>query len=116
MFVIVSGRYRLEETGIEIEPGNVVGELSLLAPKHRRTQTLECLEPGTVFRMNLKQLEQLFFQNQKFGFYFLKLVTSRMTENLERLECTLAEREQALRQLRKADAGVSEPMHIANAG
>jgi CRP/FNR family cyclic AMP-dependent transcriptional regulator len=108
MFVIISGRFRLEETNIEIGPNNVVGELSLLAPKHRRTQTLECVEPGTVFRMNLKQLEQLFFQNQKFGFYFLKLVTSRMTENLERLENTLAEREQELRKLRKATSSGRE--------
>jgi len=116
MFVIGSGRFRLQETGIEIASGNVVGELSLLAPKHRRTQTLECLEPGTVFRMNLRQLEQLFFQNQKFGFYFLKLITSRMTENLERLENTLAHREQEIRELRKASSAASEPKQMAKTG
>jgi CRP/FNR family cyclic AMP-dependent transcriptional regulator len=116
MFVIFSGRFRLEETAIEIGPGNVVGELSLLAPKHRRTQTLECVESGIVFRIHSKQLEQLFFQNQQFGFYFLKLITSRMTENLERLENALAEREQEIHKLRKANAYASEPKQIARAG
>lgn len=116
MFVIVSGRFRLKETGIEIGPGNVVGELSLLAPKHRRTQTLECVEPGTVLRMNLKQLEQLFFQNQQFGFYFVKLITSRMTENLERLENTLAEREQEIHKLRIASSSASQPKQVASVG
>ncbi|MGB9114682.1 Crp/Fnr family transcriptional regulator [Bradyrhizobium sp.] len=111
MFVIISGRFRLRETGIEIRPGSVVGELSLLAPKHKRTQTLECLEAGEAFCMSLRQLEQLFFQNRTFGFYFLKLITSRMSENLERLEHALVEREQEIRSLNKA-FGLSEPSRL----
>lgn len=109
MFVIVAGRFQLEESGIEIGPGNVVGELSLLSPKHRRTGTLESLEPGEVLRMSLGQLEQLYFQNQKFGFQFLKLITSRMSEKYERLERALAEREQEICRLRNEIADRSEP-------
>jgi CRP/FNR family transcriptional regulator, cyclic AMP receptor protein len=113
MFVIVSGRFQLKETGIEVGPGHVVGELSLLAPKHRRTLTLECLESGEVFCMSFGQLQQLFFQNQNFGFFFLKLIASRMSENLESLEHTLAEREQEIRALRKAGSSHVETGRLA---
>lgn len=116
MFVIVSGRYRLEESEIELGRGNVVGELSLLAPNQRHTQTLECIEPGKVFRMNIGQVEQLFFQNQKFGFYFLKLIVSRMFENHGRLERTLAERDREIGDLRREIARISDTEGMAEVG
>lgn len=58
--------------------------------------------------MSLGKLEQLYFQNQKFGFYFLNLVTSRMSKNLERLELTLAEREREIQNLRTGCAASVE--------
>jgi CRP-like cAMP-binding protein len=41
MFIVTSGRLRLSEIAVDVLPGGVVGELGLLAPKQRRTQTLE---------------------------------------------------------------------------
>jgi CRP/FNR family cyclic AMP-dependent transcriptional regulator len=96
MFVVVSGRFRLAETGIEIEPPNVVGEFALLAPERSRTQTLECVEEGTLLQIGYGQVEQLFFQNPKFGYYFLKLITQRLFQNIARLETELARCRQAL--------------------
>jgi CRP/FNR family cyclic AMP-dependent transcriptional regulator len=96
MFVVVSGRFRLAETGIEIEPPNVVGEFGLLAPERSRTQTLECVEDGTLLQIGYSQVEQLFFQNPKFGYYFLKLITQRLFQNIARLETELARCRQAL--------------------
>jgi len=40
MFFIASGRCRLVESGIDIGPGSVTGELALLSPDKARTQTL----------------------------------------------------------------------------
>jgi CRP-like cAMP-binding protein len=95
MFVVVSGRFRLKETGIELAPPHVVGELALLAPERSRTQTLECVEDGTLLQISYSQVEQLFFQNPKFGFYFLKLITQRLFQNIARLEAELARCRQA---------------------
>lgn len=95
MFVVVSGRFRLAETGMEIEPPNVVGEFALLAPERSRTQTLECVEDGTLLQIGYSQVEQLFFQNPKFGYYFLKLITQRLFQNIARLETELARCRQA---------------------
>ena len=59
MFVVVSGRFRLAETGIVVEPSNVVGEFGLLSPERGRSQTLECTEEGTLLQIGYNQVEQL---------------------------------------------------------
>jgi CRP-like cAMP-binding protein len=82
----VSGRFRLRESGIVLAPGQVVGELALLAPDQRRTQTLECIEDGKLLTIPYEDLKQLFVQNPSFGFYFLRLTSARLFENLARAE------------------------------
>jgi hypothetical protein len=91
MFVVVSGRFRLSETGIEIGPASVVGEFALVAPDRTRTQTLECVEAGTLLQIGYDQVEQLFFQNPEFGFYFLRLIARRLFHNVALLENELAQ-------------------------
>lgn len=82
----VSGRFRLRESGIELAAGQVVGELALLAPDQRRTQTLDCLEDGRLLTITYAELKQLFVQNPSFGFYFLRLTSERLFQNLARAE------------------------------
>jgi hypothetical protein len=90
MFYTVTGRYRLIELGLELGSGQVVGELGMLAPDNRRTATLECIEDGDVLSITYEQVEQLYFQNPTFGFYFLRLSTARLFQNLNRMENELA--------------------------
>jgi len=82
MFCTVTGRYLLIELGIEVKPGQVVGELGMLAPDNRRTATLECIESGEALSITYEQVEQLYYQNPTFGFYFLRLATARLFENI----------------------------------
>jgi CRP-like cAMP-binding protein len=90
MFVVISGRYSLREIGVDLTAPEVVGELALLAPDRQRTQTLVCVEGGTLLQISYDRVEQLFFQNPKFGFYLLRLITRRLFENIHRLESELA--------------------------
>jgi len=90
MFFVVSGRCRLVETGVDIAPGAVVGEMALLSPGKSRTQTLRCLEAGKLLEITYSQLRQLYFQNPKFGFYFIELISKRLFENIARLESEIA--------------------------
>jgi CRP-like cAMP-binding protein len=90
MFVVMSGHFRLVETGIELKARDVVGEIALLTRKHSRTQTLECTEAGVLLQITYGQVEQLFFQNARFGFYFLQLIAHRLLQNNARLEMELA--------------------------
>src|SRR5215813_15527254 len=91
MYYIVSGRYRLVESGIELPTGAIVGEFGLFSPSNVRTQTLECVESGLILSVSYDQVEQLYVQNPAFGFYFLKLVTARLFENIGRLQQRLAQ-------------------------
>ncbi|NEW94009.1 cyclic nucleotide-binding domain-containing protein [Rhodopseudomonas sp. BR0M22] len=91
MFYIVSGRFRLVESGIELPIGAIVGELGMLSPTHTRTQTLECVESGMVLSVSYRQVEELYVQNPEFGFYFLRLASARLFENIESLQARLAE-------------------------
>lgn len=90
MMFIMSGRFRIAEIGIELGQGQVVGELGLISPEHKRTQTLDCIEGGRVLEITYDQVKQLYFQNPKFGFYFLQLISRRLFENIGNAERELA--------------------------
>ena len=90
MFFVVTGRYRLAELRMDVMPGQVVGELGLLAPDKSRTQTLECIEDGEVLQITYEHVKQLYYQNPQFGFYFIQLASRRLFENIARLERELA--------------------------
>ena len=55
MFYIVSGRFKLVESGIELPVGAIVGEFGMLSPSNARTQSLECVEAGVVLERQLQQ-------------------------------------------------------------
>jgi CRP-like cAMP-binding protein len=91
MLYIVSGRFRLVESGIEFPVGAIVGELGMLSPSKARTQTLECVEAGVILSVSYSKVEELYVQNPAFGFYFLRLSSARLFENIGKLEQRLAE-------------------------
>ena len=86
MLYIVSGRFRLVESGIELPVGAIVGELGMLSPSNVRTQSLECIAPGTILSVSYRKVEELYVQNPEFGFYFLRLASARLFQNLGTLE------------------------------
>lgn len=89
IYFIVSGRCHLSALGIDILPGQVIGELALLTPDQARTQTVECTENGEVLQITYEQIKQLYYQNPQFGFYFLQLTTRRLFQDIARLESRL---------------------------
>lgn len=93
MFFTVAGKFTLVESGITLPPGVVVGELGLIAPDHRRTQTLRADTDGELLVISYSEVKQLYYQNPEFGFYFLRLATGRLFHNMNMLEAQLASRE-----------------------
>lgn len=86
MFFIVSGEYRVTEINVDLAPGALLGEMGLLAPDNRRTQSVECTESGQVLTISYDKVRELYFQNPAFGFYFLRLTSQRLMQNVARLE------------------------------
>jgi CRP-like cAMP-binding protein len=101
MLYIVSGRFRLVESGIELPVGAIVGEFGMLSPTKERTQTLECIEAGLVLSVSYTKVEELYVQNPAFGFYFLRLASQRLFQNIATLQQQL-EQKTALLEARKA--------------
>lgn len=92
MFYIVKGSCRVVEINIEIPEGRLVGELGFLTPEHSRTQSVECAEDTEMMVITYDKLSELYFQNPTFGFYFLRLTSERLLQNMKRLEQELEQR------------------------
>jgi hypothetical protein len=86
MLLTVSGEFRLVELGLSLGAGEVVGEIGIVTPDNRRTQTIECIADGEVLTISYDRVRELYFQNPKFGFYLLRLIGERLTRNIARLE------------------------------
>jgi CRP/FNR family transcriptional regulator, cyclic AMP receptor protein len=99
MFIVTSGHLRLRESVVDVLPGSVVGELGLLAPNQQRTQTLECVEDAEIMRIDYDRIKSLHFENPSFGFYFLRLTSARLFQNIAKLEVLLEQRDREILRL-----------------
>ena len=95
MYYTLTGRYRLVELDQIVATGEIIGELGLVSPENKRTQTFECVEAGELLMLSYDAVRQLYFQNPKFGFYFLRLMGQRLFRDLEKLEQKLGRAGQA---------------------
>jgi len=94
MFFIVSGRCRVKELDLDLNPGQIVGELGFLNPDHKRTQTVECTEGGDLLTITYDKVRELCLQDPSFGFYLLTLTSNRLLQNVHHMEQLLAARGQ----------------------
>jgi hypothetical protein len=102
MFYTISGNFLIKEIGIELPPGRVLGELGFIDPNNKRTATVESLENGEVLSITYDRLLELYFQNPEFGYYFLRLTTERLMQNIARLEAANVENKAKLLELQAA--------------
>lgn len=96
MLLTVTGKFLVKEINIELPPGRFMGELGFVAPENRRTQTVECIEDGDVLTITYEKLLELYFQNPEFGYYFLRLTSERLMQNISRLEGVIEANKAAL--------------------
>jgi CRP-like cAMP-binding protein len=86
MFYVNSGRLKIVEFDTEIGPGEVVGEIGLFSPSHARTATIVAATDCELLEISDSSLKQLYYQNPKFGFYLVQLITRRLVDNIERMQ------------------------------
>ena len=91
MFMTITGKFLVREIGVELPAGRILGELGFLSPDSKRTQTVECTEDGEVMTIAYDKLLELYFQNPEFGYYFLRLSSERLLQNVARLEAIIAQ-------------------------
>jgi CRP-like cAMP-binding protein len=110
LFLTVTGKFLVTEIGIELPPGRIMGELGFVAPKNRRTQTIQCIENGDVLTITYETLLELYFQNPEFGYYLLSLTSERLLQNISRLEGVVEEYKTRLDQKEARQPGIPVPV------
>jgi Cyclic nucleotide-binding domain len=86
MFLITTGKFLVKEIGVELLPGRIMGELGFVTPNNKRTQTVECVEDGAVMTITYDRLLEVYFEYPDFGYFFLRLSSDRLLQNIARLE------------------------------
>lgn len=86
LLLIVTGKFLVSEIGVELPPGRLVGEIGFVTYNNKRTQSVECIESGTVMTIGYDRLLEIYFEQPDFGYYFLRLTTDRLLQNIARLE------------------------------
>ena len=84
IYYVASGRLRLEGVGATIGPDSLIGEIALFSPDKKRTLTVVCETDCELYTMTDEQIYQLYYQNPKLGFYFMRLVVARLLNDVQR--------------------------------
>jgi CRP-like cAMP-binding protein len=92
MYLIVEGWVELVEIGKRLGPGQVLGELAMVVPSHKRSLTARTVTPVVLARMTKRDMELTALQNPAFGFEMLRLVSRRLSDDIGRLEAELAKK------------------------
>ena len=86
IFYLVRGALRLAEFGKSLGPGAMLGEISLFAPRGERTATAVCAGDVELLAITADQVMRLYFQNPRFGFHVVRLITARLIEDIRLVE------------------------------
>lgn len=91
MYIITSGRIRLDEPEVELGKDSVFGEIGIFTVEGKRTATATCLEDCSAHMIKRATVEQMVLQNPQFAFYLIGIVTQRLADNLDQVESRLAD-------------------------
>lgn len=84
IYYMVRGQAKVVELGIEIGPGEMIGEIAMFAPDKNRTQSVVCVTDCKLMRISEAQTLQLYADNPEFGLYITKMMVARLLENAKR--------------------------------
>jgi two-component system, NarL family, nitrate/nitrite response regulator NarL len=84
MFYIERGTVRIDEIGIEMGAGSVLGEIGVFTPERRRTTTVVCKTDCEMRTVSAAEAIQLYYQEPEFALYLLHLIASRLQADTSR--------------------------------
>lgn len=83
IYFVADGRLRLEESGLELGKGALFGEIGIFSDNHRRTATVRSVAPTSLLMISAQRVRELYYQNPRFGFYLVGLITQRLMQNAD---------------------------------
>jgi CRP-like cAMP-binding protein len=81
LYYIDSGLVKIAESGLEIKPGEIFGEIGVFSPDRFRTATIVAAEDCSLHELTIAKAHELYFQNPAFGFAILRLIIGRLLDN-----------------------------------
>ncbi len=81
IFYLLEGQVRIEELGIDIGPGQLVGEIAMFSPERTRTQSVRCMENCLFLKISEEKTLQMYTENPEFGLYLTKMMVARLLAN-----------------------------------
>jgi CRP/FNR family transcriptional regulator, cyclic AMP receptor protein len=81
LYMIQEGRVHFPEIDKRIGAGEVFGEVGLFAPQSVRALTAICDEPCRLSAISRDKVLELYYQNPKFGFFLIRLVSGLVLED-----------------------------------
>ena len=79
---IASGQVKVQEHGQVVGAGELIGEIGIFSPEKARTQTIVCETDGELYHMTDEMIYQLYYQNPKLGFFFMRLIVERLLRDV----------------------------------
>lgn len=84
LYYIVRGTVLLDEIGVEVGPGTILGEIGLFSPGHRRTCTARCKGDCELLKVSGTDAMRLYYQDPEFATYLIHLITRRLEADKQR--------------------------------
>jgi len=81
---IASGQVKVQEHGQVLSAGDLIGEIGIFSPEKARTQTIVCETDGELYHMTDEMIYQLYYQNPKLGFFFMRLIVERLLRDVRK--------------------------------
>lgn len=81
LYFLNKGVVRIVEIARDLHPGQIFGEIAFFLDNGERTQTIQCKTDCEILSMDEQSLLKLYYQNPKFGFYVIRLIANRMSQN-----------------------------------
>jgi CRP-like cAMP-binding protein len=82
IYFLAEGRLRIDELGIDLDPGVLIGEIGLFSPDGKRTQTIRAIAPSSVYALRRHEALGLYRRDPAFGIYLTRLITQRLVEDV----------------------------------
>jgi CRP/FNR family transcriptional regulator, cyclic AMP receptor protein len=86
MYLLAEGVVELPDVGRRLEAGQMFGEIAFFTPEGLRTSSAVCATDCTVLSIDRDTFMQLIHQNPDFGLEVLRLVTARLSQDVQRLQ------------------------------
>lgn len=84
LYYIAAGEVRLEELGLALGAGDVLGELAFFTDAKARSATARCETPCTIHSVDEATFMRLYFQDPSFGMAMMKLISRRLIDGMDR--------------------------------